>query len=390
MRDVNNGWLVRYLHSNTASAFFFLVYLHIGRGMYYGSYRAPRTLVWAIGTVILILMMGTAFLGYVLPYGQMSLWGATVITNLISAIPWIGQDIVESIKITILGISVVFLYSILPTIGNVHKNALKKMKKILDKKDYVSVPASFLAFLVGLIDGDGYIQITKTTKGFITMKLIISLHIEDISTLEYIHSTLKLGKINVYKDLRSPSCKLVINRTELQEILFPLLIHNNIFFLTETRINQFNLAMYILKNDLKMFEDLPSRDNIKDVFKLPEDAKGYTLLHFFKNWIVGFTCSEGSFFIKNNNDGCFQLKQRIHTNLFEAFKLVFNTNRKIDTTNNFNQFGVSSKSDIQTVINLFSFEGLHPLIGLKYIQYIKWLNNLQNSTRYSKLHYPKL
>jgi len=97
MRDVNNGWLIRYLHSNTASAFFFLVYLHIGRGMYYASYRAPRTLVWAIGTVIFILMMGTAFLGYVLPYGQMSLWGATVITNLISAIPWIGQDIVEFI-----------------------------------------------------------------------------------------------------------------------------------------------------------------------------------------------------------------------------------------------------------------------------------------------------
>jgi ubiquinol-cytochrome c reductase cytochrome b subunit len=97
MRDVNNGWLIRYLHANTASAFFFLVYLHIGRGMYYGSYRSPRTLVWALGTVILILMMATAFLGYVLPYGQMSLWGATVITNLISAIPWIGQDIVEFI-----------------------------------------------------------------------------------------------------------------------------------------------------------------------------------------------------------------------------------------------------------------------------------------------------
>jgi ubiquinol-cytochrome c reductase cytochrome b subunit len=97
MRDVNNGWLIRYLHSNTASAFFFLVYLHIGRGLYYASYRSPRTLTWVIGTVILILMMGTAFLGYVLPYGQMSLWGATVITNLISAIPWIGQDIVEFI-----------------------------------------------------------------------------------------------------------------------------------------------------------------------------------------------------------------------------------------------------------------------------------------------------
>ncbi len=97
MRDVNNGWLVRYLHSNTASAFFFLVYLHIGRGIYYGSYRAPRTLAWVIGTVIFIVMVVTAFLGYVLPYGQMSLWGATVITNLISAVPWIGQDIVEFI-----------------------------------------------------------------------------------------------------------------------------------------------------------------------------------------------------------------------------------------------------------------------------------------------------
>ena len=97
MRDVNNGWLIRYLHSNTASAIFFIDYLHIGRGLYYGSYKAPRTLVWTIGTIIFILMMATAFLGYVLPYGQMSLWGATVITNLMSAIPWVGQDIVEFI-----------------------------------------------------------------------------------------------------------------------------------------------------------------------------------------------------------------------------------------------------------------------------------------------------
>nr|ATI20299.1 apocytochrome b [Juglanconis sp.] len=97
MRDVSNGWLIRYLHSNTASAFFFLVYLHIGRGIYYGSYRAPRTLTWAIGTIIFIALVVTAFLGYVLPYGQMSLWGLICITNLISAVPWIGQDIVEFI-----------------------------------------------------------------------------------------------------------------------------------------------------------------------------------------------------------------------------------------------------------------------------------------------------
>lgn len=95
MRDVNMGWAIRYCHSNTASFFFIFVYMHIGRGLYYGSYRSPRVLPWSIGVIILVIMMATGFLGYVLPYGQMSLWGATVITNLLSAIPWIGQDFVE-------------------------------------------------------------------------------------------------------------------------------------------------------------------------------------------------------------------------------------------------------------------------------------------------------
>jgi hypothetical protein len=100
--------------------------------------------------------------------------------------------------------------------------------------------------------------------------------------------------------------------------------------------------------------------------------------------------SEGSFFVKKNNDGCFQLKQRLHINLFEAFKLVFNTNRKIETEKGlYNQFGVSSKSDIQKVINFFSFSGLYPLIGLKGIQYIKWLNSLRESNRYKSLNYPE-
>ena len=97
MRDVNNGWAVRYTHANVASFFFIFVYAHIARGLYYGSYKSPRVLVWAIGVIILIVMMATAFLGYVLPYGQMSLWGATVITNLLSAIPVFGQDLVELI-----------------------------------------------------------------------------------------------------------------------------------------------------------------------------------------------------------------------------------------------------------------------------------------------------
>jgi ubiquinol-cytochrome c reductase cytochrome b subunit len=95
MRDVNFGWLVRYLHMNAAHFFFIAVYIHIFRGLYFGSYKHPRELIWIFGVVILFMMMATAFLGYTLPWGQMSYWGATVITNLASAIPLVGDDIVR-------------------------------------------------------------------------------------------------------------------------------------------------------------------------------------------------------------------------------------------------------------------------------------------------------
>ena len=93
MRDVNGGYMLRYLHANGASLFFFAVYLHIFRGLYYGSYKAPREITWIIGMLIYLLMMATAFMGYVLPWGQMSFWGATVITGLFGAIPGIGEPI---------------------------------------------------------------------------------------------------------------------------------------------------------------------------------------------------------------------------------------------------------------------------------------------------------
>ncbi|WGM48678.1 Cytochrome b [Brevundimonas sp. NIBR10] len=93
MRDVNGGWLIRFVHANGASMFFIAVYLHMLRGLYYGSYKAPREMIWILGCVIFFLMIATAFLGYVLPWGQMSYWGAEVITNLIGAIPLIGEPI---------------------------------------------------------------------------------------------------------------------------------------------------------------------------------------------------------------------------------------------------------------------------------------------------------
>ena len=94
MRNVNYGWLLRYVHANGASMFFLAVYIHIFRALFYGSYKSPREMIWILGMMIYILMMATAFMGYVLPWGQMSFWGATVITNLFSAIPLVGEGIV--------------------------------------------------------------------------------------------------------------------------------------------------------------------------------------------------------------------------------------------------------------------------------------------------------
>lgn len=231
----------------------------------------------------------------------MSLWAATVITNLLSSIPVFGQDLVELNNITEFstcyfneafifsakGVARETLLSVLPTVGTVSPHALKKGKKVITgeeaKREYLSIPYQFIAFLTGFIDGDGYIQITRTTKGFIAIKLVITLSLEDLSTLEYIHSVLKIGKINIYKDLKSPTCKLIINKTDLQEVLFPLFIYHKIFFLTNTRMAQFNLAMHIMKNDIKLYNQIPSLSNIPIVFEVPKNPLDYTLLHFFKN-----------------------------------------------------------------------------------------------------------
>lgn len=171
----------------------------------------------------------------------------------------------------------------LPTIGSVSVHALKGNKKIrLNKDEYLAIPYSFIAFLAGLIDGDGYIQISRTSKGFIAIKLVISIHLEDISTLQYIQSILKLGKITEYPNHNSPCCKLIINRTDLQEVVFPLLLHHNIFFLTDTRRAQFDLSIFIFKNNKKVYDEIINY-NIPTVFELPKTALDYVKLKFFEN-----------------------------------------------------------------------------------------------------------
>ena len=324
----------------------------------------------------------------------MSLWGATVITNLMSSIPWVGQDIVES------KIAEFALYSslsicaplksgnnVLPKLGITNLKSRANRSKWLSESEYLSIPKSFIAFLVGFIDGDGYIFINNTKKDFIGIKLIISVHIDDIAILNYIQSVLKIGKLSTYPNLKSPSARLIFSKTDLQEVLFPLMIYHDIYFLTETRRSQFYKAFQIIVEDIKSYSQIPK--TVPELQALPNSVKGYFKLPFLKDWLVGFVAAEGSFFVKSNKDACFQIRQRLHMPLFEAFKLVFNTTRKISVDNSlYVQFSVSSKADIQNVINFFSFSGHHPLIGLKGIQYSAWLENLRNSERYGGLNFP--
>ena len=111
------------------------------------------------------------------------------------------------------------------------------------------MPAPFLAFFVGLVDGDGYILVSRTEGGYIKIQLVISLHIDDLATLEYVQETLGIGKINTYPDAESPAAKYIINKTDLQEVLFPLMMYHSIHFLTGNRRAQFNLAMYAFINN---------------------------------------------------------------------------------------------------------------------------------------------
>lgn len=317
---------------------------------------------------------------------QMSLWGATVITNLLSAIPWIGKDLVEFGPLDN-NLNYFITLNFLPIIGVINSNALHKIKIRSDKEklDMLKVPRDFLSIFVGLIDGDGYIAITKTPKNYIRIDLVISLDIRDLDLINYIHSVLKIGRVNKYPKLHT--VKLTIPRTELQTILFPLLIYHKLYFLTDVRRAQFDKAMFILQNNIKKYSELLNKYPV--VYKLPETAEGYCKLDFLPNWIVGFTLAEGSFYIKNNNDICFSLKQRTHKLLFESFKITFDTKVSLDNSGGYSKFTVSSIRDIEKVVKFFSFSNLHPLVGYKLTQYNNWIEKIKESPRYKRIKLPK-
>ena len=251
-----------------------------------------------------------------------------------------------------------------------------------------NVDVSFLAFLVGVIDGDGYIFARKRSNGYLEFNLVIALHNRDLATLEYILSKLHCGSI---VKVNADSSKLVLYYYELKHVLVPLLLQNNLFFLTENRTKQYNLLLYTLENNIKKWELLPEviPNYSPFVFNNPVDILSKVL--YFKDWLVGFVVAEGSFFVQANKEIGFSVSQKGNSILMKAIHLLFEPSRKIYSSEKNNAYLVrmAAVKDIQKVINFFSFENHYPLIGYKKESYLTWLNNLKESDRYKKLNFPQ-
>jgi hypothetical protein len=221
--------------------------------------------------------------------------------------------------------------------------------------------------------------------------LVITFQNRDLKTFEYIKDNLKFGEIKRISDTLS---KLVVYNFELKYILVPLFLKNNLYFLTENRIKQFNLLLYTIENNIKKWEFLPDIIPNYHPFNL-NDTSFILSICYFKNWLVGFVTAEGSFYRQKNKEFNFNVSQLNNIALMQAIHLLFDPSRNLY----FNDGGatklsimrMSSVKDIQKVIDFFSRWGLgnhHPLVGYKKDQYIDWLENLKKSDRYKDLKYP--
>lgn len=246
---------------------------------------------------------------------------------------------------------------------------------------------SFLAFLVGVIDGDGYIQMRKKINGYIEFNLVITFNNRDMATFEYILSKLHFG---IIARVNSTTSKLVVYNFELKYILVPLLLKHGLFFLTENRINQYNWLLFTLEHNIKKWELLPDSVPNYSPFILQDPKFLLQNIWYFNNWFVGFVVAEGSFFVQANKEICFSLGQKGNKVLIESIYLKFKPSRAIyySEKNKVYLIRMSSLRDIQKVINFFSFENHYPLIGYKKDSYETWLKALKESSRYKGLIFP--
>lgn len=277
---------------------------------------------------------------YVLPYGQMSLWGDK------------------------------FYYS---------TDATKVSKP--DKK--------FMSLFMGIVDGDGYIEIgpqkqynlSGTAKSTIRARLVIRLHSRDSALLVYLSKVLGVGSISSLKSVNQT--RLIFSKKDLTNIIIPLIKNYNLQFLTANRRNQFALLNYIIDNHIIHWDNVNyipscSEFSIQDILNFS----------FFADWVVGFTVAEGSFGVKGKGEAFFQIKQKgiENYNIIKAICfLIVNRepNIKVDSQDCY-QLTLSSKADVQKVVNFFSAFDTS-LCGYKLIQYNEWLNCLKSSNRYKDI-----
>lgn len=419
MRDVNNGWLVRYLHSNTASAFFFLVYLHMGRGMYYGSYRAPRTLVWVIGTVIFLLMIITGFLGYVLPYGQMSLWGATVITNLVSAVPWIGQDIVEFLwgglytdepqygnillkillnagKSSILGLAydlfLVILLIINVKIAMTWRQSagvsmkLRKNISTLDASQRLHAGDLTYAYIVGLFEGKGFFSIKKRGK-YLVYEFGIELSIKDAKLIYKLKNLLGVGVVKI-RNIKGCDVKMISlrikNKNHLKSFILPIFDKYPMFSNKQYDYLRFKNALISdIIYSINFIEYPTNNEPLNNI-------KSITNTYYFPAWLIGFIEARGCFNNSKNDDlvSSFEISQASghDVSIISAIReyLSFTANIHLDKTE---QPCFKLKvTNIRSIENIIKFLNNTPikLLGYKKLEFLLWIKQLRRISKYYK------
>lgn len=316
---------------------------------------------------------------YVLPYGQMSLWGINNNTfnfNTLIALPIISKSF--------------------------NKNNL--------------IDSKFMALFIGIIDGDGYIEIgpqkqyQKVTKAIVNStiraRLVLRLENRDRMMLMYIRDVLQVGSIS-YLDSRNQT-RLIFSLKDLSIVIIPLIKQYNLTFLTRNRLAQYALLCHIIDNKIIHWNDIikepfgdlltsKESDSIYNRFKKENSKLSLSCnqilnLDFFNDWIVGFTIAEGSFFLKANGSYFYQIKQKGLNNseILKAICLTITGREaypmKADKADAY-QLSLSSINDIQKVINFFSDTNNHSLLGYKLKQYEEWLTNLKGSKRYGNIKY---
>lgn len=438
MTDVPSGMILRYAHANGASLFFTVVYMHIFRGIYYSSGNQPRELVWITGVVILLLMIITAFIGYVLPWGQMSFWGATVITSLATVIPVVGKSIVywlwggfickeavyygDVIIMTLLDAGTGFCLNNIQYICCYFTNFKSslfqgkvKIQHIYTKSagfcyslilyggntsvPYFCMPQESLnsqrlnaedqMWLVGFVEGNGNFSVNKNGK-YAKYEFSIELSKRDIQLLYKIKAMLSgYGSITtrtrIVNGNKIEYARLKIaSKPVLIEVILP--IFTKYSMLTSKNMDFVHFKSCLLQN-IVLYEHVPaySRPN-----KLP--SSDILKLDYFDNWLVGFIEAEGCFSTYSvtgevNKTSAFKIDQKYGLQILTAIKMRLKLLSNPYTNHAHVSLNTTSSRGIQNVLNFLS-KTQAKLKGYKRAQYLNWLHKLRVNVKYASVNIP--